>query len=208
MTSVELPVSPSPHFAETLAQAAIAFRQGTPRPPAASVVAALLAAEKATRQGHTRFSLEAIAGRWRLCFATGVKKNRQGVTRVSRGFYLPQWIPAYISFTPGMADRPGVITNQIALAGLRLKFTGPCRYQAKKNLLAFDFTQLQLDMLGATLYRGDVRGGKAQADNFEQRAIAQLPFFAFFQVTEDYIAARGRGGGLALWIRDNSPSGN
>ena len=33
--------------------------------------------------------------------------------------------------------------------------------------------------------------------------IAKLPFFAFFLITENLIAARGRGGGLALWIKDN-----
>jgi len=37
--------------------------------------------------------------------------------------------------------------------------------------------------------------------NFYDQPIAKLPFFAFFLVTEDFIAARGRGGGLALGLR-------
>jgi len=38
--------------------------------------------------------------------------------------------------------------------------------------------------------------------NFYDQPIAKLPFFAFFLVTEDFIAARGRGGGLALWVKE------
>jgi len=37
--------------------------------------------------------------------------------------------------------------------------------------------------------------------NFYDQPIAKLPFFAFFLVTEDFIAACGRGGGLLLLRR-------
>ncbi|MBE9256152.1 hypothetical protein IQ228_01760, partial [Dolichospermum sp. LEGE 00246] len=44
---------------------------------------------------------------------------------------------------------------------------------------------------------------KDEIKDFNEQPIAKLAFFAFFLVTEDMIAARGRGGGLALWIREN-----
>jgi hypothetical protein len=82
----------------------------------------------------------------------------------------------------------------------RLGFLGPARYRSPKNLLAFDFTQIQFDFLTTALYHGKFRRGKTQTP-FEQRPIAQLPFFSFFLVTDQMIAARGRGGGLAIWTK-------
>jgi predicted nuclease of predicted toxin-antitoxin system len=32
-------------------------------------------------------------------------------------------------------------------------------------------------------------------------SIGNLPFFTFFAVADQYIAARGRGGGLAIWVK-------
>lgn len=49
---------------------------------------------------------------------------------------------------------------------------------------------------------GQIRGGKAQELDFYNQSIGKLPFFGFFLVTEDFIAARGRGGGLAIWVRE------
>ena len=53
------------------------------------------------------------------------------------------------------------------------------------------------------VYGGGNTSSKGEIKDFDGQAIAKLAFFAFFLVTEDMIAARGRGGGLALWIREN-----
>jgi hypothetical protein len=90
----------------------------------------------------------------------------------------------------------------VQLGSMLLKLTGPARYLGKKNLLAFDFTQMQISLFGRVIYNGKFGGSKDKIEDFYERAIAKLPFFAFFLVTEDLIAARGRGGGLALWIRE------
>lgn len=172
------------------------------RPDGNSVVNALLACEKATKQNRTAISPEALQGTWRLCFTTGVRKLRRGGIALRKGFYMPGMLPAQIGFETLEGDSsPSRITNQIQLGGLRIQFSGPCRYQAKKNLLAFDFTELQVVVFGKTLYRGNIRSGKS-AVPFEQQPIAKLPFFAFFWATPDGVAARGRGGGLALWVRE------
>jgi hypothetical protein len=52
------------------------------------------------------------------------------------------------------------------------------------------------------LFKKAFWSGQAKIEAFEDLSTAQLPFFAFFLVTDDLIAARGRGGGLALWFRD------
>jgi len=60
---------------------------------------------------------------------------------------------------------------------------------------------MQLCLFGRAVYNQEFRGGKASAMDFYHQPIAKLPFFAFFLVTEDLIAARGCGSGLALWVK-------
>ena len=60
---------------------------------------------------------------------------------------------------------------------------------------------MQLCLFNHAIYTGKFRGGKAATTDFYSQPIAKLPFFAFFLVTYDFIAARGRGGGLALWVK-------
>jgi hypothetical protein len=173
------------------------------RPTRAEMVAALQAAETTARRQKLAIPFDALLGEWRLCFATGASKPKPGgAVKLGRGYYLPKFTPASIAFTrdrdPAMT---GTITNQLVVGTVKFKFDGPCRYPGKKNLLAFDFTELQFKILGATIYQGKIRSKRAGLD-FAKLAIADLPFFAFFWASETGIAARGRGGGLALWVRD------
>ena len=207
----------TPDFLSTLTQVVQAFRgQGSDRPPALAVVSALLQAERAAKQQRLSYDLNSLLGQWQLYFVANKKARRQGETLMGKGWYVPKLVPAQISFsapelgTPGSAPETegsgrATIGNQVRLGPLALKLTGPAQYPGKKNLLAFDFTQMQLSLGQRSLYRGNIRGGKAQAGAFAEasgRSIGKLPFFAFFLVTEDFIAARGRGGGLALWVRE------
>lgn len=125
---------------------------------------------------------------------------------VGKGFYLPRIVPAQISFgarTPILEPSQSTveISNLLQFGSLLFKLTGPAKYLGKKNLLAFDFTHVQLSLFGRAIYSGGFRGGKSQAVNFSTQSIAKLPFFAFFLISEGFIAARGRGGGLALWVK-------
>jgi hypothetical protein len=203
--------SPPPSLA-ILAEAAAAFWGGAPRPAASDVVKALLAAESTTRHQHTEYPFPSLLGQWRLCFTTGSPKaDRGGGNLLSRGWYVPRAVKAQISFAPcppsdeavqAKANR-GEINNQAQLGTVQFKFNGPCQYLGKKNLLAFDFTRMEITLFGRNVYGGNIRSGRTNSVDFDDgRAIAKLPFFAFFLVTEDFIAARGRGGGLAIWVRD------
>jgi hypothetical protein len=70
-----------------------------------------------------------------------------------------------------------------------------------KNILAFDFTRITVKLLGKTVYQGFIRGGEAREAEFFSLSVAKQAFFAYFLVEDGIIAARGRGGGLALWGR-------
>jgi hypothetical protein len=84
------------------------------------------------------------------------------------------------------------------LGGLWLRFTGPCRFQPKKNCWHSTLPKWRLARAIAPVAAhpaGSLSGSIAA------RAIAKLPFFSFFQATPQFLAARGRGGGLAIWVK-------
>jgi hypothetical protein len=206
-SSSEMTPAPTPEMTEeraiaTLAQAASAVCNGGQRPTAQDLVAALLAAESAARHRKAPFAFENLLGQWRLCFTATTRKARRRCVLLGSGFYLPKFVPAQISFaSDNPATHQGTIRNQVTLGGLWLRFTGPCRFQPRKNLLAFDFTEMAIGAGDRPLWQRTLRQESAEA--FAARAIAKLPFFAFFQIAPDFVAARGRGGGLAVWVRDS-----
>lgn len=193
-----------PTYLTTLTQVAAAFRSEGSRPSASTVVAALLQAETAAKQQRLTYPLDSLLGTWRLCFFTGTRKARQrGGIRLGRGWYAPKFVRAQISFRaePMDGDR-AEIANQLQIGPINLKLTGPARYPGKKNLLAFDFTQMQFALADRTLWHTAIRGGSTEKAAFDTKSIAHLPFFGFFLITPDFMAARGRGGGLAVWVRE------
>jgi hypothetical protein len=194
-------------FVRILTQAAAVYRgQKNQHPTTEQVVNALLAAETIAKKQRLNYNFESLVGTWRLCFATGTKKAREsGGIILGKGWYVPKLAAIYISFkaTPEEDLNSGEIGNQVQLGSISLQLTGPAKYLGKKNILAFDFTQMFLSLFGRTIYQQKIRSGKGESEDFYNQPIAKLPFFAFFLVNADLIAARGRGGGLALWIRED-----
>lgn len=190
-----LPSSP----AQVLAQAI----QERTHPSAAQVVVALLETEREAKRAHTSLSLAALLGVWQLRYTAPNKPAYKAGKPEGRGFYWPRLAPGTIAFRqPDPDSDPLTIENQVRLGWFMLRFSGPAKFQPKKNLLAFDFTQVELWLGDQRLFSLPIRG-RATPEGFEQTAIAKLPFFAFFAATEDYLAARGRGGGLALWAKSH-----
>jgi hypothetical protein len=192
--------SPSTEFATILTQA-----RSLSRHDAKLMVKALQQAETSARQEKLAIPFVDIAGEWRLCFATGASKSPQKLgIKLGKGYYLPKFVVASIAFTPDLKSTTvGTITNQLKVGGFELKFTGPCSYPGKKNLLVFDFTQIQITVLRRIVYQGKIRSGKTDAiAGAVPKSVGKMPFFAFFWASPTEIAARGRGGGLALWVKE------
>jgi hypothetical protein len=188
---------------DVLDHAAASLRSKSNRPEAKEVVKALLQAEKAAKQQKLVYPLESLFGQWRLCFTAPKNAHFKSGVALGKGFYVPQIAPAQISFFPSQNLGEAGITNSLQFGSLQLKLTGPARYLDKKNLLMFDFTQIEILLFNRAIYSGGFRGGKLKDADFYKRSVAKAPFFAFFRVTEDLIAARGRGGGLALWVKES-----
>ena len=193
----------TPTYLQTLFQVVAAVRGEGDGPAAQAVVAALLQAEKTAKQQRLTYALEPLAGQWRLCFTAPRRAHQKSGLSQGRGWYVPQFAPAQLSFFPHASEPgTGTIGNQIRLGAILFQLSGPFKYFGKKNLLGFDFTQATLLVFGKPLYSGKFQSGKTRRHNFEQLPISQLPFFAFFLITDEFIAARGRGGGLAIWVRE------
>lgn len=186
-----------------VANAATAFQANqSQRPEGTTLTAALLELEKEAKHNHQVIPQEALLGKWRLCFSAGKQARYKSGEPVGSGFYIPKVAIAHITFTPD-TDNPEQLTiaNELCIGPFQIRFTGPARYPGKKNLLAFDFTYMEVRCLKLPLYRGTVASKQREGRSFEATAIAKLPFFAFFAATENYTAARGRGGGLAIWVK-------
>ncbi|MEM9977624.1 MAG: hypothetical protein AAF282_08565 [Cyanobacteria bacterium P01_A01_bin.15] len=187
--------------ATVLAQAVKAKQTGAAElPNAKDLVVALQATEKSTKASYAWGDLVGI---WRLWFITGTKKTRQkaGVA-LGAGRYLPKLFKIQLEYQASSDDR-GVVQNSVALGQLTLTLTGPVKFWPKARCLAFDFTQIQVAIGRLTLYQGRIKP-QAADEMFYQQPLKEQAFFKYFWVTEQGIAARGRGGGLALWSRSDA----
>jgi hypothetical protein len=178
----------------------------TSQPSPESLVEALLQAEKTAKKRKVHYSFEQLIGTWRLCFVTGTKKTRQRAGIVlGAGRYIPRWVKLQLCYsaapTQQQDSEAGVVENSVELGALKLTLTGPTKFLPKKNILAFDFTRMTVQLFGAKLYKGYIRGGESKEQQFQQESVGKQAFFAYFLVEDKLIAARGRGGGLALWVK-------
>ena len=182
--------------------------QSHTKPEPNSVVEDLLNYEKSAKKDRKKYSFQQLIGTWRLCFITGTKKTRRRAGIVlGAGRYLPQWVKIQITYSSpsevvelpeDMALTAGQVENSVQVAGLKLSLTGPVKL-LKQKILAFDFTQIKVQLFGKIIYQGSIRGGAETVEKFYTESIQKQAFFAYFLVEDNLIAARGRGGGLALW---------
>jgi hypothetical protein len=178
------------------------------KPSAEAVVAALLAAEKNAKKTKPRYAFNQLTGHWQLCFITGTKKTRKKAGIVlGAGRYIPQWIAkisiAYAAEPVAEGEENseiGRVENSVKVGTMELTLSGPTKF-LPNNILAFDFTRITVKLLGKTVYQGSIRGGEAREAEFLSLSVGKQAFFAYFLVEDGIIAARGRGGGLALWGR-------
>ena len=178
------------------------------RPSSDSVVEALLEAEKTARKSKKSSSLAQLLGSWRLCFITGTKKTRQRAgIMLESGRYIPRFVNIKLSYYPedtaisSQQFEAGRVENSVELGALKLTLSGPTKFLPQKNILAFDFTKIKVELFGFQLYCGTIRGGEESEEKFYETSVGKQAFFAYFLLEEGIIAARGRGGGLALWGR-------
>lgn len=188
----------------TLDQAIEFLTTPSATPPAPeAVVEALLMAEKTAKQTKVRHAYPQLLGTWRLGFITGTKRSRQraGVI-LGAGRFLPKWVKIQLSYSQlDSGQERGTVQNSVELGPLVLIVTGSTQFWQKTNILAFDFTRMKVSLSGLKLYEGYIRGGRDREARFYEQSVKEQAFFTYFLVENRCLAARGRGGGLALWTR-------
>ncbi len=171
------------------------------------------------RMAKRKVSIEysALLGTWRLVLITRPNRSKSSAKqRKVNGRRIPSWIEIEItyesgSFSPSNVLPPadalgaGIVRNCVKLGALKLTLSGPTLLRSN-NILAFDFTHLTLQVGKLTIYSGAVRGGAAQDTRFYQQSLKTQAFFKFFWLTPIGLAARGRGGGLAMWSKAEGPA--
>lgn len=175
------------------------------------IVAHLLQAEKLARQTKTRYGYSQLLGDWRLTFITGTQKTRQRAgVMLGAGRFLPGWVSILLSYTdqPVLSDPQqdlpefaGSVQNSVQVGLVQFTLSGPTRFWPQRNILAFDFTRMQATVGGLSIYNGYIRGGAEREAQFYQQPLKQQAFFVYFLVQQQRLAARGRGGGLAVWTK-------
>lgn len=181
--------------------------QGGEKPKPAEVVTALLAAERQSKKAKAQYDYGQLLGSWRLGFVSGTREvrwrspsegrsrpNSRPVKKPGTGRFLPGLAKIEITYTA-----TNTVKNAVSVGPLQLQLTGPTKFWPNTNSLAFDFTHLKAGVGPLTVYNGGVRGGSERNQIFEAQSLKEQAFFTFFIVKEDFIAARGKGGGLALW---------
>ncbi|PSF38687.1 hypothetical protein C7H19_04040 [Aphanothece hegewaldii CCALA 016] len=186
----------------TLEQAANSFiTQSADKPIPEIIVKTLLEEEKAAKKNKNPVSFQQLEGAWRLFFITGTKKarDRAGII-LGSGKYLPHWVKIYISYCQNQ-DETANIVNSVNLGTLKLSLSGPTQILPNKNIVVFNFTRMTLQVFGKKIFSGDIRGGKKSEENF-YKVQKKEAFFSYFAISDKIIAARGRGGGLAIWTKE------
>jgi hypothetical protein len=170
----------------------------------------LLALERQSRQSGSGLSREALLGTWILqrTWPRGRSTPADLASTLLRGLAASLSLSAPTAAagtaapaaTASTTEIPSLeIINSVRLGPLELRFCGEARLQGRRPLLLFRFLRLQL-RLGALALLD--RPLPADAP-FSSLPVAGLPFFALIAADPEgsWLAARGKGGGLALWQR-------
>jgi hypothetical protein len=162
-----------------------------PQPAAQPDGAALLALERRVRHGGSGLNRDLLAGVWGLQQVW----PRRGTRPASFAAALLRGLEATLEIHPAAAERLALV-NRVRVGPLELRFEGEGELQGRRPLLSFGFARLQLRLGERVLIE------RSLPDPDPRRR----PFFALIGTGSlpagtRWLAARGRGGGLALWCR-------
>jgi hypothetical protein len=152
--------------------------------------------EKQSRQDGSGLCRDGLTGDWRL--ERIWTKGRSHPSEAASGALRA--LAARLGIHP--ADDGGLLlSNSIALGLLKLCFVGSAELRGRRPLLVFQFQTMQLSLAGRTVWT-------LSLPKPDKR---QEPFFALIasertSAGKHWLAARGRGGGLALWVREEDGS--
>ena len=145
---------------------------------------ALLKQEQQVRNLGTGLGATALIGSWQLdqIWPKGQRRPAQFSGQILR------WLGAQLQIS-AVADQLK-LRNLVTLGPVELRFEGPGELRGRRPLLVFHFDQLQIWIAGRCWFSRQLPEPRPQ----------KRPFFALIaRDPSGWLAARGRGGGLACW---------
>ena len=150
----------------------------------------LLELEKAARKDGIIIKSPSLVGLWKFLYVWKQGSNKEDLISSS----LLRVFSASLEIKEAESNQ-FAITNSIQFGLLSIQFSGAGNLIGKQPLLAFFFDCIEL---------------KAGTNILLSRSLEipeekNRPFFGLISIEKDskWLSARGRGGGLALWVKDN-----
>eukprot|EP00808_Paulinella_micropora_P014816 g3461.t1 len=150
----------------------------------------LLSREAAVRTRGTGLTIADCLGNWQLQEVW----PKQGAQPNSFSSLLLRAVGARLEIQPGQGAMPFAVSNAVNLGALEMRFTGEGFFRGKRPLLMFYFSKLDIKFFGRVLV----------TRNIDKPSEQKMPFFALIARGKNWLAARGRGGGLAMWKLDRN----
>jgi hypothetical protein len=171
----------------------------------------LLDRERCCRRDGSGLTTADLVGCWRLerIWNKGSRQPASAAAALLRGLAARLRLSAD-GAVPGAGDL--LLANSVRLGALELRFEGTGRLEGRRPLLVFSFERLLLLLGGRVLI----------ARVLPQPDPLRRPFFALIAAERPgtvapspdqgrppgWLAARGRGGGLALWLLEGTDGKN
>ena len=149
----------------------------------------LLALERQCRRSGSGITMASLIGTWRL----RATWSRDGTPAPAASAALLRGLGACLILSGEETDGALQIVNQVNLGSLRLRFDGEAELTGRRPLLMFSFRSVRLSLGKLTLFERSLPQPDAR----------RMPYFALIGLDREQgrLSARGRGGGLALWMR-------
>ena len=156
-----------------------------------------LALERLSRSQGSGIIAKQLFGHWRLqlLWSKGRAQPNPATAALLRG--LQASLSIATRDAPSLETGELTVVNSVQIGALQLRFSGSGNLRGRRPLLEFWFDQLELRLGGQRLWRQAIS---------RQPEPRRRPFFALISrsgaAKNGWLLARGRGGGLALWVLD------
>ena len=149
----------------------------------------LISLEKIAQKNGSGINFESLIGSWRFHSVWKQKEDKEDLISSS----LLRFFSAKLELNKNGSDK-FAITNSIKFGLLIIQFSGIGTLRGNQPLLPFFFDSIELKANSTILISRSLEAPEEK----------KRPFFALISMGENgrWLSARGRGGGLALWLKE------
>ena len=148
--------------------------------------------ESISKKDGSGIGYEDLIGTWK--FNSVWKKGSEEIDNISSS--ILQVLTAKLELKKNISQSKNVelkIKNSISFGILSITFYGQAKLKGKRPLLPFFYEKLIINIVNFTLINKPLKKPEEK----------QMPFFSLIAINKEnsWMCARGRGGGLAIWIK-------